>query len=320
MSGTTWAKFYWSDWESDPALRLCSYAAQGLWMRMLCIAAAHDPIGYVSVAGRALDETSLARMTGGTESEVQTLLAELAGNGVYSRDRNGRIYSRRMVRDARKFAEARKNGKLGGNPTLGNGTAIPRSDNPQVISEVKPHKPEARTQKRNADANASVVPAGDLAVWDDVFAAAWEMYPKSGRERSMSRAKTWPLWREASQQAGSPEKLLAAVKRYTADDKTHKGECGAPAFDRWLKAGRWEHFLDGQASPRVLQVFPDAEIRAAVISAKGEAWASSWLDPCAWEPDQRLVIPRNGLAGQKLRSEVLRVLQARHVTIGDTAQ
>lgn len=319
MSGTTWAKFYWSDWESDPALRLCSYAAQGLWMRMLCIAAAHDPIGYVCVAGRALNETSLARMTGGTESEVQILLAELADNGVYSRDRNGRIYSRRMVRDARKYAEARKNGKLGGNPSLGKERTISLAVNPQVIPEDKPQKPEARTQRKKADANASVVPGGDLAVWDDAFAGAWEAYPKSGRERSMSRAKVWPLWREAAQQAGSPEKLLAAVKRYAAEDKTHKGDCGAPAFDRWLKSGRWEHFLVGQASPRTVTVFPDAEIRAAVISAKGEAWAASWLDPCSWEPESRVIVPRTGLAAQRLRAEVLRVLQARKANIGDRA-
>lgn len=121
MSGVIWTKFFWSDWETDPALRLCSFAAQGLWMRMLCIAAVHDPIGYVAVAGRGLDETSIARMTGGLESEVSSLLGELDRNGVFSRDRHGRIYSRRMVSDAKKSAAARKFGKEGGNPKLKHG-------------------------------------------------------------------------------------------------------------------------------------------------------------------------------------------------------
>lgn len=141
MSGVIWSKFFWSDWQSEPALRLCSYAARGLWMDMLCIAAAHDPIGYVAVAGRGLDETSIARMTGGTESEVASLLGELDRNGVFSRDRQGRIYSRRMVSDARKAATARKNGKLGGNPTLGNHEGKSGWDNPPVNGGVKPHKP-----------------------------------------------------------------------------------------------------------------------------------------------------------------------------------
>lgn len=144
MSGTTWSKFYWSDWQSDPALRLCSYAARGLWMDLLCIAAAHDPIGYVAVAGRALDETSIARLTGGQESEVRALLGELDRAGVFSRDRQGRIYSRRMVKDARKAATARNQGKEGGNPTIRRGT-VPkwqrvrpyrRSDNPAKTMRI----------------------------------------------------------------------------------------------------------------------------------------------------------------------------------------
>jgi hypothetical protein len=315
MSGVTWAKFYWSDWESDPALRLCSYAAQGLWMRMLCIAAAHDPIGYVCVAGRALDETSLARMTGGSESEVRSLLAELDLNGVCSRDRNGRIYSRRMVRDARAFAQARKNGKMGGNPSLHKDKEISASVNPQVIPEDKPQKPEARLPKKKGDANASLVPGGDVSIWDDVFALAWDAYPKSGRDRSKSRSRLWPIWREAANLAGGPERLLGAVRRYVAEDKGHKGDCGAPAFDRWLKDGRWDHYLTGPAEVRVIQPFPDPDIRNAVISAKGEAWAASWLDPCSWEPERRVIVPRNGIAAQRLRSEVMRVLQARKASI-----
>jgi uncharacterized protein YdaU (DUF1376 family) len=169
------------------------------------------------------------------------------------------------------------------------------------------------------DADASVVPRrrrADVAVWDDAFTAAWEAYPKSGRERSMSRAKLWPMWREACQQAGGPEKLLEAVRRYAAEDKTHKGDCGAPAFDRWLKWGRWEHFLGGPATTATpTMVFPDPDVRGLVVAAKGEAWAHSWLDPCAWEPERRLIVPRTRLAAQRLRSEVLRELSSRQVQI-----
>lgn len=146
MSGTVWSKFYWADWETDPAVRLCSLAAQGLWMRMLCIAAAHDPIGYVAVAGKGLDETSLARLTGCQESEAASLVGELERNGVFSRDRHGRIYSRRMIADAKKAAIARKNGKNGGNPTLSGKRTIPASDKGEVKAGVKPQEPSANSQ------------------------------------------------------------------------------------------------------------------------------------------------------------------------------
>lgn len=146
MSGTTWSKFFWSDWESDPALRLCSLAAQGLWMRMLCIAAKHDPIGYVAVAGRSLGVTDLAQLTGASETEVGALMADLERNGVFSRDRLQRVYSRRMVKDARASAEARKNGKLGGNPNLRKDGGNSPGDNPQDKGPLKPHKPQASTK------------------------------------------------------------------------------------------------------------------------------------------------------------------------------
>lgn len=147
-----WSKFFWQDWESDPAVRLCSMAAQGLWMRMLCIAAAHDPIGYVAVAGKGLDETSLARLTGCQESEVISLLGELDRNGVFSRDRQGRIYSRRMTRDARKAAVAKNNGRKGGNPSLGKGEGNSASDNQQDKGVDNPHKPRAKSQDEKAKA------------------------------------------------------------------------------------------------------------------------------------------------------------------------
>lgn len=78
---------------------------------------------------------------------------------------------------------------------------------------------------------------------EDRFAEAWKAYPAKGRERSKSQAKTRPIWREAAKAAGGEEALLGAVKRYVRDDQTHKGECGPPAFDRWLRDGRWEHWL-----------------------------------------------------------------------------
>lgn len=144
MTGTTWSKFFWADWESDQALRLCSLAAQGLWMRMLCVAASHDPVGYVCMAGQPLGVTDLAVLAGASETQVAALMSELANRGVFSRDRAGRIYCRRMVRDARRSATNARNGRQGGNPSLRKGEGNPSSDNPPDNRPLKPHKPRAR--------------------------------------------------------------------------------------------------------------------------------------------------------------------------------
>ncbi|OHV88657.1 hypothetical protein [Mesorhizobium sp. ORS 3428] len=147
MSGTVWSKFFWSDWESDPNLRLCSLAAQGLWMRMLCIAAAHEPVGYVAIGGKGLDEAALARLAGCAEAELGALLSELEHNRVFSRDRHDRIYSRRMVADARKARVARRNGLKGGSPSLSKERAFSPLDKGGVKAGDKrgdkPQSPES---------------------------------------------------------------------------------------------------------------------------------------------------------------------------------
>lgn len=113
-----WGKWFWNDWASDAGLRVSSLAAQGLWMRMLCVAATADPLGYVLIAGRPVTATDLALLTGAPEAQIDELWQELDRNGVFSRDRQGRIYNRRMVRDAKMRRDAKRFGKKGGNPAL----------------------------------------------------------------------------------------------------------------------------------------------------------------------------------------------------------
>lgn len=156
MSGVTWTKFYWSDWSSDSRLKLCSLAAQGLWMQMLCLAAQNDPIGYLSIADRPLGVTDLARLIGASETELGAPLEELERNRVFSRDRNGRIYSRRMVKDAKDAADFKKWGKLGGNPTLGKGRGNLPGVNPPHKGKDKPHKPSATSKVEGPDSPSNL--------------------------------------------------------------------------------------------------------------------------------------------------------------------
>lgn len=232
-----WSKFFWQDWESDPAVRLCSLAAQGLWMRMLCIAAAHDPIGYVAVAGRGLDETSIARLTGCQESEVISLLGELDRNGVFSRDRQGRIYSRRMIRDARKAATAQKNGKKGGNPSLSKTTGFSPSDNLEDKAGVKPQEPEARSQKKPSSLRSEDTSESEFEI------DFWPVYPrKAGKGQALKAFR-------AARKRADLDVILAGARRYASE---RSGE--DPNFTRhaatWLNGQGW---LDEPASRRGAQ-------------------------------------------------------------------
>ena len=151
MGATRWGKFYWSDWSSDHSLRLCGLAAQGLWMRLLCVAAEADPTGYLVINGRPLGVTDIALLAGVTETEVETLINELERNGVFFRTRNGTIYSRRMVRDAKRSKIAEENGKKGGIANIRkireNQVLLKPPLNPDLKPPLKPPIPEARIQR-----------------------------------------------------------------------------------------------------------------------------------------------------------------------------
>lgn len=245
MSGTTWTKFFWSDWDTDPALRLCSFAAQGLWMRMLCVAAAHDPIGYVAVAGRGLDETSIARMTGGLESEVRDLLGELDRNGVFSRDRHGRIYSRRMVNDAKRAAIARKNGKNGGNPSLSKDSGNRPPDNPPDKGGLKTQEPRASIQKREPIGSAGSADPPTIST-TALAERVWAATPRPGRERSGRRDLERALT-AARRRGGDPDAIVAGVMAYYAsDDATKDSGQFAKGVHRIIENDRWAEFAAPQ--------------------------------------------------------------------------
>lgn len=149
MAANPWDKFFWADWQNDPGLKLCSFHAQGVWMRMLCICAEANPKGYLVVNGSPLTNEDMAALFGKPVAEIDSAVAELETRGVFSRDRVGKIYCRKMVRDEKKRRTARENGKMGGNPTLSKNKENLSSDNPNGSNQ----KPEARSQKldKNSD-------------------------------------------------------------------------------------------------------------------------------------------------------------------------
>ena len=141
ISRPRWMKFYPADFESYPAVRICSLAAQGLWIRMLCLMHAGTPAGHLTVNARPVKAGMLAAIIGVSSVEVEGLLTELCSNGVYSTTSEGVIFSRRMVTDAKAYREAVKNGRTGGNPliTPKNPKKIENNEvNPLVIPHDNP--------------------------------------------------------------------------------------------------------------------------------------------------------------------------------------
>ncbi len=311
MSGTIWSKFFWSDWLSDIALRKCSVPARGLWIDLLCVAAQHDPIGYLAVNNEPLSIKDMARISGISEGEAATLLGELERTGVLSRNRKGVIYNRRMVRDHEKSQTNRNNGKLGGNPSLCNSNRNVLSVNPPdktpVIREDKPHMPESilpELRKKDSCRIASAMPTSieegktgkqkPRLAYDSDFENFWALYPTT---RNMSKKEAWDVWRRLS----SDDRQLAktAVPKYV-EWLRGQGE-RAPAVIhacRFLSKRRF----DGHAQS-VENISPN-QFYARFGSAELEAWDSygrmmkgttypkdkrgGWSFPERWPPNFKL--------------------------------
>ena len=137
---------------------------------------------------------------------------------------------------------------------------------------------------------------------DALFDEAWLQYPLDGRRRS-SRVLALPEWRRAIHHVGERE-LVQAVRRYAGEDIQHLKECGSPGFHRWLKWGRWEHWLGkSESQSRDERVFPEPELRARFFERFKDERALRWFDACEWRPVTREVVsPR----GYSLRKEWIR--------------
>lgn len=141
MSRLRWAKFFWEDWASDNALSLCTLAAQGLWMRMLCIAAQGDDYGMLTVNGQPVSDEELAKLIRPhiDPRRFARLLAELERKKVVSRDANGTLFCRRMTQLRLAFDSHFLNGKRGASKRYG----------------IVRHSLDARSKNQEADKGES---------------------------------------------------------------------------------------------------------------------------------------------------------------------
>ncbi len=130
---------------------------------------------------------------------------------------------------------------------------------------------------------------------DALFDQAWLSYPLDGRRRS-SKLESLPEWRKVAKIISERE-LMDAVRRFASEDIQHLKEHGTLGFHRWLKLGRWEHWLGASESTlREQRQFPDPQLRARFFERFGEARALRWFDVCDWRPVTREVVSPKGYA------------------------
>lgn len=216
-------QFYPGDWMRDSALRSCSVGARGLWMDMICLMHEGTPYGYLKVNLKVILPANLARMVGATLEEVDGWIGELEGAGVFSRDEEGAIYSRRMIRDEN-IREARASGgKLGGNPALKDKAKV--ADKVILPANLKP-TPSYSSSPSSANTNTPLPPKGGdlplLAAPEDEPRVSGNAPPPKAKgplqlraERLMRRRESTPLTHAETR---AFVKNRAAIEATTEDD------------------------------------------------------------------------------------------------------
>lgn len=215
-----WLKFYTADWRADPRLKMCSIAARGLWIEMICLMHEATPYGHLLVAGRSPTDAQLAVLVGAPPDDIAALLGELESAGVFSRTREGVIYSRKLTRMAKKAATARNNGRKGGNPSLGKQRHNLASDKGIDKGGDKTQIPEARSQieKEKTEGKPSVQKKASRLAPDWVLPDDWRKWasgeglPPADAEREAQKFRDY--WLAQPGQKGVKADWLATWRNW----------------------------------------------------------------------------------------------------------
>jgi hypothetical protein len=191
-------RFYTTDWRGDVPLRMCSFAARGLWIDLLTLMHEGDRAGYLLIAGQAPKAKQLAALLGGSEKEITRLLNELREAGVFDIDaETGAIVSRRMVRDAAKAEADRENGRGGGNPQLKptGKPPVARPDNEGVNPQPKAHGFTTSISSKSLSPSTSVpisANADPAATGDDAAAIITQFDESRSAAFGAEQGRQWP--------------------------------------------------------------------------------------------------------------------------------
>ena len=211
-------KFYPRDWLAEYRLRTLSPGDRGVWIDMLCVMAMAEPYGHLAMQGIPMTDSQVASMIGLSEDTYKGYLYRLEHAGVFSRNGNGMIFSRRLIRDHQRIELGRKYGKKGGgNPSL-------RNSHPKSKEEPRTQNPEPREALKDTY-------KGD-------FETFWNEYPKK-----IGKKAAFVAWQRAKDKP-SIDLIISVLRKQSASEQWTKDRGQfIPNPATWLNQGRWDDYI-----------------------------------------------------------------------------
>lgn len=233
-------KFYVNDWQSDCQLAMCSLAARGCWLELLCGMHSLDQSGVITGTTE-----QIARICRCSCVEFVQAVNELRANHVGEiTERNGvyTIVNRRMKRECEASGKARQRQKRFQEKAKTQNKREINGEKTPYISEVRSQNNKERETMR----------AGDSELWQEAEAIQ-ALHPKQRELRGDVAAIVEAVRREADKPGGSIgsalEKIRAATEAYAAAVAAWpetKKRFITPC-KRWFEEGR---YLDDPATWR----------------------------------------------------------------------
>lgn len=220
------AQWYLADWERDLELMSCSFAAQGLWKRLLCKMHFATPRGYLRTpAGPIKDEQIVGLIPAPKGEDILSLVRELEAAGVFSRDKDGAIFNRRMAREGSTATKRSHAGKMGWVAKQAKGDHDP------------PSEPQANVKQNSAEADAGAVAELSDSEIQEEFDSLW-----AACARKVNRGQAWTTYQKLRRQGSLPsvETVIARLKAMQRTKQWSKdGREFQPHLSTWLNREGW---------------------------------------------------------------------------------
>lgn len=215
-------QFYPADWTKDPALKLCSHNAKGVWIDLICIAFEMPTKGVFMISKKPISEIKLLQMLNGNEKSKKSGFQELKRHGVIKRGKDKAFYCKRLYNDMRLSEIRREAGRLGGNPNLFN----------QNSNQLP-------TPSSSSSSSSSTSSSKNPPNPPDWFEQFWKIYP-----RKVGKGKALESFQKLSPNSKLLAKILAAVEQQKKSIQWQKDDGQfIPMPATWLNQGRWEDEL-----------------------------------------------------------------------------
>lgn len=143
-------QFYPADWRKDPGVQSLSFHDRGVWFEILCLMHESEQRGRLLLNGKPMPDEALARLLGLDKQILTKTVSTLIQYGVASRDEQGALVNRRMVRDENLRIIRQNAGKMGGNPLL------VKQNSTKIKNEVKQKStPSSSSSSSSSDSAAA---------------------------------------------------------------------------------------------------------------------------------------------------------------------